>query len=104
MFKGLVTKLRSTGTVRNTIRNTIRIIGISLALVALLVFAIGVVSDWNHRDSSKDAQCPYCHLAHQTPDQQETASCVAFLTPVACLPLPEDVVPSVVHIFSQTVP
>ena len=56
--------LRST---RMIVRKTIRILGVSLALVALLVFATGVVSDWNHHDSTNDARCPYCHLGHQAP-------------------------------------
>ncbi len=36
-----------------TVRKTIRILGISLALIALLVFATGVVSDWHHSDSTR---------------------------------------------------
>jgi hypothetical protein len=30
------------------LRKAIRIFGVSLALVAILVFATGVVSDWQH--------------------------------------------------------
>jgi hypothetical protein len=46
---------------RATLWKTIRILGISLALVVLLVFSTGVVSDWNHHSASDDANCPYCH-------------------------------------------
>jgi hypothetical protein len=72
------------------VRNTLRILGISLALVALLVFATGVVSDWNHQNSNDETRCPYCHLGHQTPAQLEAAPAVSLLRPVASLPLPED--------------
>ena len=65
------------------VRKTIRILGVSLALIALLVFATGVVSDWNHHDSTSDARCPYCHLGHQAPNQLEAPLCVAVLKPVA---------------------
>ena len=54
---------------RTTVWKTIRLLGVSLALVLLLVFATGVVSDWNHHSPSDDANCPYCHLGHQTPAQ-----------------------------------
>jgi hypothetical protein len=83
---------------------TVRILGISLALIALLVFATGVVSDWNHHDSTNDAQCPYCHLGHQTPNQLEVTLCVSVLKPVASLPLPEDAVPSAGPALLQTAP
>jgi hypothetical protein len=86
------------------VRKTIRILAVSLALVALLVFATGVVSDWNHHDSTKDARCPYCHLGHQTPNQQEVPPCIAVLKPVASLPLPEDAIQSTGPDFSQTAP
>ena len=85
-------------------RKTIRILGISVALVALLIFATGVVSDWNHRDSTQDARCPYCHLGHQTPMQSEAALCVAVLNPIASALLPEDFVPATSPVFSQTAP
>jgi len=74
----------------SSVRNTLRILGISLALVALLVFATGVVSDWNHQNSNDETRCPYCHLGHQTPAQLEAAPAVSLLRPVASLPLPED--------------
>jgi hypothetical protein len=85
-------------------RKTIRIIGVSLALLALLVFATGVVSDWNHQGSNDDARCPYCHLGHQTPSQLETPPTVSFLKPLASLPLPQDAIPATGPDFSQTAP
>ena len=87
-----------------TVRKTIRILGVSLALVALLVFATGVVSDWNHRDSTSDARCPYCHLGHQAPNQLEAPLCAAVLKSVASLSLPEDSIPHAGPDFSQTAP
>jgi hypothetical protein len=86
------------------VRKVIRILGVSLALMTLLVFATGVVSDWNHHDSTNDANCPYCHLGHQTPTQQEAPLCVSVLKPIASLPLVGDVVPSTGPEFSQTAP
>jgi hypothetical protein len=85
-------------------RKTIRILGVSLALVALLVFATGVVSDWHHSDSTNDAHCPYCHLGHQIPIQIEATLCVAVLKPIAALPLLEEVVPATRAVFSQIAP
>ena len=87
-----------------TVRKAIRILGVSLTLMALLVFATGVVSDWNHHDSTNDANCPYCHLGHQTPNQLEAPLCVSVLKPVASLPLVEDVGPATGPDFSQTAP
>jgi hypothetical protein len=89
---------------RATVWKTIRILGISLALVVLLVFATGVVSDWNHQGPSDDAHCPYCHLGHQTPVQIEFAPSVLLLKPVASLPLLEDIVLATVPVLSQTAP
>jgi hypothetical protein len=86
------------------VRKTIRILGVSLALIALLVFATGVVSDWNHHDSTNDAQCPYCHLGHQTPNQLEAPLCISVLKPVAALPLSEDADPAAGPVLSQTAP
>jgi hypothetical protein len=91
-----------------TVRNTIRVVGVSLALVALLVFATVVVNGWHHHDSANDAQCPYCHLGHQVAAQPETGHRTAILLPVACLPLPEDSAPTVslvsLHIASRAPP
>jgi hypothetical protein len=86
------------------LRKAIRILGVSLALIALMVFATGVVSDWNHHDSTNDARCPYCHLGHQAPNQQEAPTCVAVLKPVGSLPLPEEVIQAAGPVFSQTSP
>jgi hypothetical protein len=85
-------------------RKTIRILGVCLALVALLIFATGVVSDWNHHDSTSDARCPYCHLGHQTPSPMGAPLCVSVLKPVASVSLLEDAVPPMGRVFSQTSP
>ncbi len=89
---------------RATVWKTIHIIGVLLALVVLLVFATGVVSDWNHQGPSDDAHCPYCHLGHQTPVQSEVAPSVILLKPIASLTLPEDTVLGAGPDFSQTAP
>jgi hypothetical protein len=89
---------------KRTVRKTIRILGVSLALIALLVFATGVVSDWNHQGANDDARCPYCHLGHQTPAQLVVAPAVSLLKPVASLPLPQDAVLATGPVFSQTSP
>ena len=87
-----------------TVRKTIRIFGVALALIALMVFATGVVSDWHHSDSTNDAQCPYCHLGHQTPVQAEAPLCIAVLKPIAALPVLEEVVAATGPVFSQIAP
>ncbi|HEV7968747.1 MAG TPA: DUF2946 family protein [Candidatus Acidoferrales bacterium] len=87
-----------------TWQKTIRVLGVSLALLVLLVFATGVVSDWNHQSPSDDANCPYCHLGHQTPAQLVVAPSVSLLKTVTSLPLPEDIVPATGPVFSQTAP
>jgi len=84
-----------------TVRNTIRVLGVSLALVALLVFATVAVSGWHHHESANDANCPYCHLGHQVAAQPETSHCVAVLLPFASLPLPEDSAPAVSSVSSH---
>ncbi len=86
------------------VKRTIRLLGVSLALLVLLVFATGVVSDWNHQGPSDDAHCPYCHLGHQTPAQLVVAPSVALLKPIAFLPLPELLVHLFGPVFSQTAP
>jgi len=85
-------------------RKTIRLVGVSLTLLVLLVFATGVVSDWNHQGPSDDAHCPYCHLGHQTPAQLVAAPSGILLKPVASLPLPQDASPGNDHVYSQTAP
>jgi hypothetical protein len=87
-----------------TVRKTIRIIGVSLALIALLVFATGVVSDWHHSDTTNDAHCPYCHLGHQVPIQTEAPLCIAVLQPIAALALLDEVAPATGPAFSQIAP
>ena len=89
---------------RPTVWKTFRILGVSLALVVLLVFATGVVSDWNHQGPSDDSHCPYCHLGHQTPVQLQAAPSASLLKPVASLALPQDAAPDMGPIFSQTSP
>jgi hypothetical protein len=86
------------------VHKTLRILVVSLALVALLVFATGVVSDWNHQGSNDDARCPYCHLGHQTPAHAETPTSVSLLKPIASLPVPQDAVPAAGPDFSHTSP
>jgi hypothetical protein len=96
--RGFVSGFKFTGM---TVRNTIRILGVSLALVVLLVFATVVVSGWHHHDSANDAHCPYCQLGHQAAAQPETSHRVAVLLPVASLPLPEDSAPTLSPVSSQ---
>ena len=87
-----------------TLRKTIRILGVVLALVALVVFATGVVSDWNHHDSTNDARCPYCHWGHQSPIQSDAPVRVAVLHQVAFLPFVAEIAPPAGPVFSQTAP
>ena len=87
-----------------TAPKTIRLLAVSLALIALLIFATGVVSDWNHQSPSDDAHCPYCHLGHQTPAQLVIAPSVSFLKPVASLTLPQDAALAAGPAYSQTSP
>jgi len=77
---------------------------LSLALVVLLVFATGVVSDWHHKGPIDDAHCPYCHLGHQTPAQFVAAPALSLLRPLSSVPLPQEAVPFSVLVFSQTAP
>lgn len=87
-----------------TVKKTIRILGVSLALAVLLTFSTGVVSDWNHHSPSDDANCPYCHLGHQTPVRLEVAPSASLLKSIASLPLLQDAGPATDHVFSQTAP
>lgn len=87
-----------------TVRKTIRILGVSLALIVLLVFATGVVSDWHHSGTTNDARCPYCHLGHQVPIQTEAPLCLAVLQPIAALALLDEVAPATAPAFSQIAP
>jgi len=85
-------------------RRVIRLLIVSLTLMVLLIFATGIVSDWNHQSPSDDANCPYCHLGHQTPVRLEVAPSVSLLKPIASLPLPDEIVPATGPVFSQTAP
>jgi hypothetical protein len=78
-----------------------RVLGVSLALVALLVFATVVVSGWHHHDSANDAHCPYCQLGHHAAVQPEMSHRVAVLLPVASLPMPKDSAPTVSPVTSH---
>ena len=75
------------------VRKTIRILAVSLAILALLVFSTTVVSDWDCRTAADDVRCPYCHLSHQAPAPEfPLARIIATLEPVGFLPLPEEVI------------
>jgi hypothetical protein len=89
---------------RAAVWKTIRLLGVSLALVVLLVFATGVVSDWHHQGPSDDAHCPYCHLGHQTPVRMAVAPFVSRLKPAASVTPPEEIVLAASPVFSQTAP
>jgi hypothetical protein len=86
------------------VRKTIRLLGVSLALLALLAFSTIVVSDLDCHSAADDARCPYCHLIHQAPVELETTPCVSKLEAVAFLPLPKDTTPAIVPVFTQTSP
>jgi hypothetical protein len=85
-----------------TLGKTIRVLGVSLALLSLLVFATVVSSGWHDHGSDNDSHCPYCHLGHQAASQPETGQRIAVLSPVASLPLPKDLVLAVTPVFFQT--
>jgi hypothetical protein len=87
-----------------TLRKTARILGVSLALLAVLLFSTVVVSDFDCHNAADDARCPYCHLAHQAPAEPGITQCVSVLEPIAFLALPEDPTPVTVPVFSQTSP
>ena len=87
-----------------TLRKTIRVAYVALALFALLLFSTVVVSDFDCHSASDDARCPYCHLSHQAPAEPDITPSVAVLEPVAFLPLPYQAVPASAPTFSQTSP
>jgi hypothetical protein len=99
--RGIVPSFRFT---KMPLQKTIRVLGVSLALIALLVFATGVVSDWHHSDSTNDTHCPYCHLGHQVPIQPEAPLWVGVLKPVDALALLDEAVPDAGPVFSQIAP
>jgi hypothetical protein len=86
------------------LRKTIRILALSFAALALLVFSTSVVTDWDCHSAADDTQCPYCHLTHQAPAPPRTTQSIVVLQPVASLSLPEDNILVVVPVFSQTAP
>lgn len=84
---------------------TIRVLAVSFAVLALLVFSTTVVSDWDCHNAADDTRCPYCHLTHQAPaPEPEIAQNVSVLEPVASLPLPEDAFPVTAPVLSETAP
>ncbi|MBZ5645560.1 MAG: hypothetical protein LAO19_22630 [Acidobacteriia bacterium] len=86
-------------------RKTIRILAVSFALLALLVFSTTVVSDWDCRTAADDVRCPYCHLSHQAPAPDlEIARVATALEPVGSLPLPEEVFLITGPVLSDTAP
>lgn len=80
----------------------IRVLSVSLAIVALLAFATVTVSGWHHHDSANEAKCPYCHLGHQAAVQPETGQDATPLLSVASLVLPEDAVCTVSFVVALT--
>jgi len=85
-------------------RKTTRLLAVSFAALALLVFSTVVVSDWDCHNAADDAKCLYCHLNHQAPVEPEVARCVTVFETVASLPLPEDADPIALPVFSETPP
>jgi hypothetical protein len=88
-------------------RKIIRVVEVSLALIALLVFATVVGTGWHHHDSNNSANeshCPYCHLSHQAAGQPEATQRVVVLSTLTSLPLPEDSTFAAAPVFSYTVP
>ena len=71
-------------------RNAIRFLQVSLAVLALLVFALVVSSGLHHHDSTDDSHCPYCSLKHQSAAEPENNQAAAELSPVASVLLSID--------------
>jgi len=87
------------------LRKTIRVLAVSFAVFALLVFSTTVVSDWDCHTAADDMRCPYCHLTHQAPAAEtESSQNVVLLEPFASLPLPEDAGLITAPVPSQTAP
>jgi hypothetical protein len=86
------------------LKKALRILGVSLALTLLVVFATVVVSDFDCHNAADDARCPYCHLTHQAPPEPGVTRVVSAVRLIAYLPLPQDVIPAVGPVFSQTAP
>lgn len=87
-----------------TLRKTIRVAYVALALFALLLFSTVVVSDFDCHSAADDARCPYCHLSHQAPAEPDITPSVAVLEPVGFLTLPHKAAPVTVPCFSQSAP
>jgi hypothetical protein len=85
-------------------RKTTRLLAVSFAALALLVFSTVVVSDWDCHNAADDAKCLYCHLNHQAPAKPEFARCVTVFEMVTSVPLPEDAAPISLPVFSETPP
>jgi hypothetical protein len=86
-------------------RKTIRLLAVSFAVLALLVFSTTVVSDWDCHNAADDAQCPYCHLTHQAPAPElDLAENISLLESVASLTLAEDACPVLAPVLSETPP
>jgi hypothetical protein len=86
------------------VRKTIRVLALSFATLALLVFSTVVVTDWDCHNAADDTRCPYCHLTHQAPAQPKTTQSVSVLRPVASLSLPEDAGPVTLPVLSEKAP
>jgi DNA-binding helix-hairpin-helix protein with protein kinase domain len=87
------------------VRKTIRVLAVSFAAFALLLFSTTVVSDWDCHTAADDTRCPYCHLTHQAPaPESEIALTVSLLESVASVPLAEDVCPVAAPVLSETPP
>ena len=84
-------------------RKTIRILGISFVVVALLVFSTAVVTDFDCHNAADDARCPYCHLNHQGPAEREITHAVS-VQPVTYLALPTDSGPAFIPVSFETSP
>lgn len=90
---------------RMMVRKTIRVLAISFAALALLLFSTTVVSDWDCHTAADDTRCPYCHLTHQAPaPESEIVQNVSLLEAIASVPLPEDACPVTPPVLSETPP
>jgi hypothetical protein len=88
-----------------TVSKTIRVIAISFAALALLIFSITVVSDWDCHNAADDTRCPYCHLTHQAPaPESEIVRNESLFELVVSLPLPEDACPVSAPVLSEISP
>lgn len=87
------------------VRKTIRLLAVSFAALALLVFSTTAVSDWDCHNAADDTRCPYCHLTHQAPaPESKIAQNVTLLESVAPVPLADDACPVAPPVLSETPP